>query len=173
MVSALAQQPTASTSHHTKCLSFGSASLFLAWPRLSLEVSPLIVCLIVVEYLSGCIVLKWWQYWASWKLLSTVNSFKHPQNYKPASMVITFKRFVVYAPVITSSFLKASVRPIQYIGEYSLVVALQHRRILTYNDRTVTHLHIKWGVALGRIVVGGGTRHLPPSRIHAPVTNPL
>jgi len=88
-------------------------------------------------------------------------------------MVIAFKRFVVYAPVITSSSLKASVRPIQYIGEYSLVVALQHRRILTYNDRTVTHLHIKWGVALGRIVVGGGTRHLPPSRIHAPVTNPL
>ena len=45
------------------------------------------------------------------------------------------------------------------------------RRILTYNDRTVTHLHIKWGVALGAIVVGGGTRYLPPSRIHAPVTN--
>ena len=44
--------------------------------------------------------------------------------------------------------------------------------ILTYNDRTVTHLHIKWGVALGPIVVGAGTRHLPPSRIHAPVTNP-
>jgi len=33
--------------------------------------------------------------------------------------------------------------------------------ILTYNDRTVTHLHIKWGVALGPIVVGAGTRHLP------------
>jgi len=44
--------------------------------------------------------------------------------------------------------------------------------ILTYNDRTVTHLHIKWGVALGPIVVGAGTRHLPPSRIRAPVTNP-
>jgi len=44
--------------------------------------------------------------------------------------------------------------------------------ILTYNDRTVTHLHIKWGAALGPIVVGAGTRHLPPSRIHAPVTNP-
>ena len=44
--------------------------------------------------------------------------------------------------------------------------------ILTYNDRTVTHLHIKWGVAVGPIVVGAGTRHLPPSRIHAPVTNP-
>jgi len=29
--------------------------------------------------------------------------------------------------------------------------------ILTYNDRTVTHLHIKWGVALGPIVVGAGT----------------
>ena len=44
--------------------------------------------------------------------------------------------------------------------------------ILTYNDRTVTHLHIKWGVAVGPIVIGAGTRHLPPSRIHAPVTNP-
>jgi len=43
-------------------------------------------------------------------------------------------------------------------------------RILTYNDRTVMHLHIKWGVALGPIVVG--TRHLPPSRIYASVTNP-
>jgi len=43
--------------------------------------------------------------------------------------------------------------------------------ILTYNDRTVTHLHVKWGVALGRTVIGAGTRHLPPSRIHAPVTN--
>jgi len=40
--------------------------------------------------------------------------------------------------------------------------------ILTYNDRTVTHLHIKWRVALGLIVVGAGTLHLPPSRIHAP-----
>ena len=39
--------------------------------------------------------------------------------------------------------------------------------ILTYNDRDVTHLHIKWGVALGPIVVGAGTRHLPPSPIHA------
>ena len=47
-----------------------------------------------------------------------------------------------------------------------------HIDILTYNDRTVTHLHIKWGVALGPIVVGADTRHLPPSRIHAPVTNP-
>jgi len=44
--------------------------------------------------------------------------------------------------------------------------------ILTYNDRTVTHLHIKWGMALGPIVVGSGTPHLPPSRIHAPLTNP-
>ena len=44
--------------------------------------------------------------------------------------------------------------------------------ILTYNDRTVTHLHIKCGVALGPIVIGAGTRHLPPSRIHVPVTNP-
>ena len=44
--------------------------------------------------------------------------------------------------------------------------------ILTYNDGTVTHLHIKWGVALGPIVVGVGTRHLPPTWIHAPVTNP-
>ena len=44
--------------------------------------------------------------------------------------------------------------------------------ILTYNDRTVTHLHIKWGVAVGPTVIGAGTRHLPPSRIHAPVTNP-
>jgi len=44
--------------------------------------------------------------------------------------------------------------------------------ILTHNDRTVTHLHIKWRMALGPIVVGAGTRHLPPSRIHAPVTNP-
>jgi len=44
--------------------------------------------------------------------------------------------------------------------------------ILTYNDRDVTHLHIKWGVAVGPNVVGAGTRHLPPSRIHAPVTNP-
>jgi len=43
--------------------------------------------------------------------------------------------------------------------------------ILTYNDRTVTHLHIKWGVAVGPTVVGAGTQHLPPSRIHAPVTN--
>jgi len=34
------------------------------------------------------------------------------------------------------------------------------------------HLHIKWGVALGPIVVGAGTEHLPPSRIHAAVTNP-
>jgi len=42
---------------------------------------------------------------------------------------------------------------------------------LTYNDGTVTHLHIKWGVAVSPIVVGAGTRHLPPSRIHAPVTN--
>ena len=32
---------------------------------------------------------------------------------------------------------------------------------LTYNDRTVTHLHIKWGVALGPTVIGAGTRHLP------------
>ena len=47
-----------------------------------------------------------------------------------------------------------------------------HTLYLTYNDRTVTHLHIKWGVALGPIVVGAGTRHLPPSRIHASVTNP-
>ena len=44
--------------------------------------------------------------------------------------------------------------------------------ILTYNDRDVTHLHIKWGVAVGPNVIGAGTRHLPPSRIHAPVTNP-
>jgi len=43
--------------------------------------------------------------------------------------------------------------------------------ILTYNDRDVTHLHIKWGVALGPTVIAAGTRHLPPSRIHAPVTN--
>ena len=35
--------------------------------------------------------------------------------------------------------------------------------IITYNDQT-THLHIKWGVALGPIVAGAGTRHLPPSR---------
>jgi len=33
----------------------------------------------------------------------------------------------------------------------------------------VTHLHIKWGVALGPIVVGADTRHLPHSRIHAHV----
>jgi len=33
-----------------------------------------------------------------------------------------------------------------------------------YNDRDVTHLHIKWGVAVGRTVIGAGTRHLPPSR---------
>ena len=46
---------------------------------------------------------------------------------------------------------------------------LLQAQILTYNDRTVTHLHIKWGVALGPIVVGADTRHLPPSRIHAPV----
>jgi len=44
--------------------------------------------------------------------------------------------------------------------------------ILTYNDRTVTHLHIKWGVAVGPTVIGAGTRHLPFSRIHAPITNP-
>ena len=44
-----------------------------------------------------------------------------------------------------------------------------HIDILTYNDRTVTHLHIKWGVALGPIVVGADTRHLPHSRIHAHV----
>ena len=44
--------------------------------------------------------------------------------------------------------------------------------ILTYNDRDVTHLHIKWGVAVGPTVIGAGTRHLPPSPIHAPVTNP-
>ena len=48
---------------------------------------------------------------------------------------------------------------------------LKQMYILTYNDRTVTHLHIKWGVALGRTVIGAGTRHLPPSHIHAPVTN--
>jgi len=34
------------------------------------------------------------------------------------------------------------------------------------NDRTVTHLHIKWGVAVGPTVIGAGTRHLPPSRMH-------
>jgi len=34
--------------------------------------------------------------------------------------------------------------------------------ILTYNDRDVTHLHIKWGVALGPTVIGAGTRHSPP-----------
>jgi len=44
--------------------------------------------------------------------------------------------------------------------------------ILTYNDRDVTHLHIKCGVAVGPTSIGAGTRHLPPSRIHAPVTNP-
>ena len=37
--------------------------------------------------------------------------------------------------------------------------------ILTYNYRTVTHLHNKWGVAVGSTVIGAGTRHLPPSRI--------
>jgi len=54
------------------------------------------------------------------------------------------------------------------------LVSLTHgvAYILIYNDRTVTHLHIKWVVALGPIVVGAGTRHLPPSRIHAPETNP-
>jgi len=30
-------------------------------------------------------------------------------------------------------------------------------------DRTVMHLHIKWGVAVGPTVMGAGTRHLPPS----------
>ena len=44
--------------------------------------------------------------------------------------------------------------------------------ILTYNERDVMHLHIKWGVTVGPNVIGAGTRHLPPSRIHAPVTNP-
>ena len=29
--------------------------------------------------------------------------------------------------------------------------------ILTYNDRTVTHLHIKWGVSVGPTVIGAGT----------------
>ena len=53
------------------------------------------------------------------------------------------------------------------------VAGIKHQPlILTYNDRTVTHLHIKWGVAVGPTVIGAGTRHLPPSRIHAPVTNP-
>ena len=41
------------------------------------------------------------------------------------------------------------------------IVSRDHH-ILTYNDRTVTHPHIKWGVALGPIVVGAGTRHFPP-----------
>ena len=44
--------------------------------------------------------------------------------------------------------------------------------ILTYNDRTITHLHIKWGVALGPIVVGAGTRHLPPSPDTCPRNQP-
>jgi len=52
------------------------------------------------------------------------------------------------------------------------ILTIDSSMILTYNDRTVTHLHIKWGVAVGPTVVGAGTRHLPPSRIHAPVTNP-
>jgi len=30
-------------------------------------------------------------------------------------------------------------------------------KILTYNDRTVTHLHIKWGVSVGPTVIGAGT----------------
>ena len=33
--------------------------------------------------------------------------------------------------------------------------------ILTYNDRDVTHLHIKWGVALGPTVIGAGTTFAP------------
>ena len=49
-------------------------------------------------------------------------------------------------------------------------VALAVVDILTYNDRHVTHLHIKWGVAVGPTGIGAGTWHLPPSRIHAPVT---
>ena len=59
------------------------------------------------------------------------------------------------------------------IAGYTAAVWAYYRHILTYNDRTVTHLHIKWGVAVGSTVVGAGrpTRHLPPSRIHAPVTN--
>ena len=52
-----------------------------------------------------------------------------------------------------------------------LVITIVGLTILTYNDRDVTHLHIKWGVAVGSTVIGAGTRHLPPSWIHAPVTN--
>ena len=55
---------------------------------------------------------------------------------------------------------------------WNLMTMILHIYILTYNDRDVTHLHIKWGVAVGPNVIGAGTRHLPPSRIHAPVTNP-
>jgi len=61
---------------------------------------------------------------------------------------------------------------VSWAGTFSVLKYKYIFQILTYNDRTVTHLHIKWGVALGQIVVGDGTRHLPPSRIHAPVTDP-
>ena len=59
-----------------------------------------------------------------------------------------------------------------YIKSHMLIqtrhhqVSNTHTQIFTYNDRTVTHLHIKWGVAVGPTVIGAGTRQLPPSRIH-------
>jgi len=69
--------------------------------------------------------------------------------------------------VSLNSYLSMSAYSKHQIGRHILVPF----GILTYNDRTVTHLRIRWGVALGPIVVGAGTRHLPPSQIHAPVTN--
>ena len=41
--------------------------------------------------------------------------------------------------------------------------------ILTYNDRTVTHIHIKWGVALGSTVIGAGTRQPALAQTYATV----
>ena len=58
------------------------------------------------------------------------------------------------------------------VGTYRPTSAVLRPRILAYNDRDVTHLRIKWGVVVGPTVIGAGTRHLPPSPIHAPVTNP-
>jgi len=80
-------------------------------------------------------------------------------------------KFIYDKAFSTTRHLKAHVRIYTQEKPFKYDVVRRHLGGL-YNDRTVTHLHIKWGVAVGPIVVGAGTRHLPPSRIHAPVTNP-
>ena len=91
-------------------------------------------------------------------------------NIKDAYADDRFDKTVSNARFSRSTVINGELVGLYYVRNRSSTTAADV--IFTYNDRTITHLHIKWGVALGPIVVGAGTRHLPPSRIHAPVTNP-